>query len=145
MPAADHIRLFERIVAAVNANDMPAVASMLAPGFVRHDLAGVFDEVVGGQGVADFLSELRRSLPDMQVHIEDIFATDERLALRITVEGTHTGEPFLGTKPRGNRVSFAAINLYRLENGLPVESWQLWDWAGAIKQMQAKPSSQPAT
>lgn len=118
---------------------------MLAPGFVRHDLANVFDAVVGAQAVADFLSQLRRSLPGMQVHIEDIFATDERLALRITVEGTHTGEPFLGTKPRGNRVSFAAINLYRLENGLPVESWQLWDWAGAIKQMQATPPGQLAT
>lgn len=134
MTAADNVRLFRGVVDAVNANDMETVAKALAPEFLRHDLAGYLEPIVGQDGIVDFLGMLRQALPDMRVELEDVFATEERVALRITIRGTHTGD-FMGVAPTGRAVSFAAMNIYRMEQGRAVESWQLWDWAGALQQM----------
>jgi len=66
----------------------------------------------------------------------DIFATEERAAMRITVSGTHQGE-FLGTEPTGKKVELNQINLYRFEEGRIAETWQLMDVAGFMRQIGA--------
>ncbi|HLF78814.1 MAG TPA: ester cyclase [Dehalococcoidia bacterium] len=131
---ADHVCM--RAVAAFNANDPAAFEALFTPGIKRHDLARVIDDFAGREHVSGFLNLLRTALPDLHIEVEDAFATDDRVALRLTFSGTHEGE-LLGAAPTGKRIAFTGVNLYRLEDGKIAETWQLTDWAGALRQASA--------
>lgn len=40
---------------------------------------------------------MKRAFPDLQIEIEDLVAADDRVAARLTLNGTHSGE-FLGLR-----------------------------------------------
>ena len=136
MTAEENIATMRRAVQAVNDQDLSIASQLVTPGFVRHDLTGAYQEVRGLEGVTDFIQLVFKALPDLQIKVEDIFATEKRGALRITVSGTHQGE-FLGTAPTGKKVEFSQINLYRFEEGKIAETWQLMDVAGFMRQIEA--------
>jgi len=50
-----------------------------------------------------FAANLRGSLPDIHIRLDDILAEGDRVTVRITLVGTHTGQG-LGVVPTGNRV-----------------------------------------
>jgi steroid delta-isomerase-like uncharacterized protein len=125
-----------RAVAAFNANNPAAFEALFTPDIKRHDLAGVIDDFTGREHVSGFLNLLRTALPDLHIEVEDAFATEDRVAMRLTFSGTHLGD-LLGTAPTGKVISFTGVNLYRLEDGRIAETWQLTDWAGALRQAGA--------
>ncbi len=128
--------VIRQAIDAMNRGDPAAVGKLVAPGFVRHDLARMVADVRGGEGVTDFLRMLQSAAPDLVMRIEDIFATGDRVALRLTMEGTHQGE-LLGVAPTGKRIEIGGINIYRFEDGKIAETWQLTDWAGMLRQVGA--------
>jgi steroid delta-isomerase-like uncharacterized protein len=135
-PAVDDeqsLDVCRRAVAAFNANDTAAFESLFTPGIKRHDLARVIDDFEGREHVSGFLGLLRTAFPDLHIEIEDAFASGKRVAMRLTFSGTHLG-PLLGAEASGRRISFSGVNLYRLEDGRIAETWQLTDWAGALRQ-----------
>ena len=136
MTAEENIRTLRRSIQAVNDRDLSIASQLIAPGFVRHDLSGAFGEIKGLKEVTNYIQLVLKALPDAQVKVKDIFATEERAALRITVSGTHQGE-FLGTASTGKKVELNQINLYRFEEGRIAETWQLMDVAGFMRQIGA--------
>src|ERR1700686_3421146 len=60
--------------------------------------------------------------PDARVTVEDLVAEGDKVASRVTVSGTHTGEYF-GVAPTGKRVTFSMRNIDRVASGKIVESW----------------------
>ncbi len=136
MTAEQNIATLKRAIQAINDRDLSIVPQLVTPGFVRHDLAGAFREVGGREGVADFLQLLLKALPDLQIKVEDIFATEKRVALRVTLVGTHQGE-FQGIAPTGRKVKVSGNHLYRFEEGKIAEAWQLYDVAGFLRQIGA--------
>ncbi|MDP8957203.1 MAG: ester cyclase [Actinomycetota bacterium] len=132
---SDGISLVRRGIEAVNAGTMAQVApEILAPDFVRHDLAQAFPEFTTAGGVVDFVALLRSAIPDYNQEILDIFSADDRVAMRWVVRGTHRGE-LLGAAPSGNAISINGINLYRVAEGRIAEVWQLVDLAGLLRQL----------
>ena len=109
-------------------------ARYIAPGFVRHDLNGAWLNVAGPAGVADFLRMLGIALAEMHLEIVDIFAVGDRVCIRFVGTGIHRGEIF-GVPPTGRRVTWNGINIYRLVDGKIVETWQLADHLGVLRQM----------
>jgi steroid delta-isomerase-like uncharacterized protein len=83
-----------------------------------------------------FVRNLRGGLPDMRMTIEDIIAADDKVTVRVTVEGTHKG-PQLGVAPSGKRVRVAGIVIVRIANGQIVEGWNSWDQLGLLRQIGA--------
>jgi steroid delta-isomerase-like uncharacterized protein len=137
MPADSDVDVVRSIYAAINRHDAAAQAALFAPGMVRHDLTAMIANAEGGQAVGNFLQMLRGAMPDLHMELEDAFSDGHgRVAARVTLTGTHEGE-FLGAAPTGAQVSFAAITLYRIENGQAAEAWSLVDWSGALRQMGA--------
>jgi len=135
MSAADDVALIRRAVDAFNRNDTYQFGELYAPDIVRHDLANVIDRIEGVSGVQGYLGLLRTALPDLQIELSDVFANDEgRVATRLTFTGTHLGE-LLGVAPTGKKVTFTGVNLYRIADGRMAETWQLTDWAGALRQV----------
>ena len=136
MPSSDDIELVRSIYAAINRNDLAKQAELFATDMVRHDLTAMIADAEGGQAVGDFLQTLRSAMPDLHMELEDAFSDGNgRVATRVTITGTHQGE-FMGVSPTGAAVTFAAITLYRIEQGRAAEAWSLADWSGALRQMQ---------
>jgi len=63
-------------------------------------------------------------------------AAGDRAALRVTLTGTHEGD-FQGIAPTGNRAVISGTHPYRFEGGLFAETWQLWDVATFLRQIEA--------
>jgi steroid delta-isomerase-like uncharacterized protein len=135
MSADENVATLRRLIEAVNQNELARVApEVIAPGFVRHDLAGTWPGVRGEGGVTDLIGMLRAALPDMQFEIDDIFGAGDRVAMRFTLRGTHRAE-LLGRPPTGRSITVSGINIYRLLDGKIVETWQLADVAGLVHQL----------
>ena len=77
------------------------------------------------QECVDVLKNTEKMFSDMQVDILDLIEENEKVAVRAYFTGTHIGEAF-GTAPTGKRISFEALEIFRIENGLIVESWGYW-------------------
>jgi steroid delta-isomerase-like uncharacterized protein len=129
------ISLVRRGIEAVNAGTMAEVGpQILAPDFVRHDLAQAFPEFTGAGGVTDLVSLLRGAIPDYHQEIVDIFSVGDRVAMRWVARGTHRGK-LLGAPPTGHAIDVNGINLYRIADGRIAEVWQLTDLAGLLRQL----------
>lgn len=70
----------------------------------------------------------------MKTTIEDIVATGDRVVVRATWRGTHTGTMF-GHPPTGVVVQTTNIVIYRLVDGRVAEAWEEWDYAGWLRQL----------
>ena len=72
--------------------------------------------------------------PDYETIIEDMVAEGDKVAARITMTGTHTGE-FMGIPPTGKEVSFTGIYIARIANGKIVEHWGEEDGVSLLQQL----------
>jgi steroid delta-isomerase-like uncharacterized protein len=138
MSAEQNIANAKRGIHAINERDWSIFPSLLAPNFIRHDLVQAFDEIKGQEGFGDLLQSVLKAVPDYHIQIDDIFATDDRLAMRFTASGTHKGA-LLGFAPTGNIVKVNQINLYRFDRDKLAETWQLLDVAGFLRQIGVLP------
>ena len=121
------IELFRR----VNEREFESLArDLIAPDFVRHDLAELFVGVEGQDGVQDFLTMLVGAAPDLRLDIQDVIEDGDRAAVRFTLTGTHSDGPLLGIEATGRSFDLNAINVYRVADGRVVETWQLADGLG---------------
>jgi predicted ester cyclase len=73
-------------------------------------------------------------MADGQFVVEDVLADADRVAVRHTFSGTHTGA-FLGISPTGRHVAVAAVDLYRVAGERIVESWWVGDVFGLLRQL----------
>ena len=128
-------RAFEEVA---NEGDMTTVDEIIAPEYVRHDLAGGPD-AAGPEGVKRLITGLRTAFPDLQTTIDDIIADGEKVVVRFTARGTQSG-PFQGMAPTGREAAWAGVNIYRVSGGKIRETWQLADGLGLLRQLGAAPA-----
>ena len=72
--------------------------------------------------------------PDWHETIEDIIAEGDKVWIRLSYTGTHTGE-FRGLVPTGKKVTMTAVDIYRIVNGKLVEYWNVTDSSVFNKQL----------
>jgi predicted ester cyclase len=109
---------------------------ILAPGFVDHDPAP--DQGPGIEGLKGFFRKMRSAFPDLKAEADEIAATDDHVAMRYTLSGTHEGE-FQGVAPTGRSFKVSALQLARFEEGRCVERWGSTDELGMMKQLGILP------
>ena len=71
------------------------------------------------------LKSTEQIFPDMQVDILDLIEEHERIAVRARFTGTHSAE-LCGVPATGKKISFEALEIFRVKNGKIVESWGYW-------------------
>jgi steroid delta-isomerase-like uncharacterized protein len=86
-----------------------------------------------------FAAGIRGAIPDLHIRVDDLFSAGDRVAVRITMEGTHTDNG-LGVPPTGNRVRIQGVIIVRIANGQIVEGWNSYDQLGLLRQIGALPS-----
>ncbi len=105
---------------------------ILAPNFVDHDPAP--GQGPGIEGLKGFFRKMHAAFPDLKAEPVEIMATDDHVAMRYTISGTHQGE-FQGVAPTGKSFKVAALQLGRFKDGRCVERWGSTDELGMMKQL----------
>jgi predicted ester cyclase len=85
-----------------------------------------------------FFLNLRATLPDLKVTIEDLLAEGDKVAVRYSVEGTHQGEA-LASPATGQKIRFTGITIARVEGGKIVQGWNNLDQLGLLTQLGLLP------
>jgi len=88
----------------------------------------------GPDGATAVLRWLRSAFEDLSYEVHEAFGDGDRVAIRLTSRGTHTGE-FMGKPPTGRRFESEAIHLYRVEDGKLAEHWAKRDDLGMARQL----------
>jgi predicted ester cyclase len=86
------------------------------------------------------VASLTTGFSDYYYRLEDVIAEDDKVAVRISEGGVHSGE-IIGMPPTGRSFHITAIHILRIENGKIVEHWREQDSMGMMQQLGALPSS----
>jgi steroid delta-isomerase-like uncharacterized protein len=129
------IRWFEEVW---NQGRDSAIEEMLAPNAVAHGLGDSELDVHGPEEFKPFVANLRGSIPDLHIRLDDLISENDRVAIRLTLEGTHTGNG-LGVPPTCNRVRIQGIVIVTIVDGRIGEGWNSYDQLGLLRQIGALP------
>jgi steroid delta-isomerase-like uncharacterized protein len=119
-----------------NAEDRTGWIDIHDPSVVAY---GLGQQPLDLEGVKQFYSGLWDAFPDLRIRIEDMVGEEDRVAWRLTVNGTHESE-FRGVPATGTEVTFAAQYIFRFSNGKIVERWTNLDRLGVMIQLGAVPA-----
>ena len=110
-----------------------------APDIVYHGGAG--EEI---HGIGDFKKECEEWLsafPDLHYTIDDMVVEGDKVAIRHTSTGTHTGE-IKGIPPTNKKVAMCEIEIDRVAGGKIAEVWTRYDTLGLMQQLGLAPTSE---
>ena len=71
---------------------------------------------------------------DVRTSIDDLIGEDDKVVLRWTTTGVHTG-PYGKVPPTGREVTMRGVDVYRVERGHIVEGWSMWDALDVYQQL----------
>ena len=123
----------------LNKGDLDALDELAVSNYQENDpLPG---QRSGLDGLKDRVSILRGGLTSTYT-IEDIIAEGDRVVVRWTNSGTHTGE-FLGIPPTNKEFSFGGADIHRFEDGKMAEHWHVVDQLALLTQLGLVPPPGP--
>lgn len=70
----------------------------------------------------EYISRFLIGFPDLKLTILDLFGEDDRFALRMQGQGTHTGDYF-GKAATGKRLDYTGTVVFRMEGSRIAEMW----------------------
>jgi predicted ester cyclase len=130
-------RVFEEGFSAGNAD---VVDECLSPDAVdRHPFGD--DEPDFRAHLKDIIRMLRAGMPDLHAEVDDLVAEGDRVAARVSMTGTHTGEPLFGTPASGARIQIEQFHIIQCnDEALGIRHWA---YAG-VDQLLGQLTSQTA-
>jgi len=138
MSAKDLKALTRRFIEEWNKGKAAAMAvidEMYATNFVSHG----DKDVRGIKNVKKSTSEEFTAFPDLHFTIDDMVAEGNKVAMRITMTGTHKGE-YMGAPPTNKKITIRAIAIERFAGGKIVEEWGQTDTLGLMQQLGLAPT-----
>lgn len=136
----EHNELVARRIAEelFNQGNLSAADELIAPHAVDHNEPPGTDCREHFKRVATML---RSAFPDLHMSIEDVIAEEEKIALRITISGTHSGSgAFAGLPPSGKRFQVQQMRFSRFSGGQMTENWAVIDMFAWMQQLGALPA-----
>lgn len=109
----------------------------LAAEFQGHHLPPGF---VGRDGYKNFLRLWGGSFSEVTpIEACDLFSAGDKVVVRWSVTGTHSGE-FMGFAATRRRITSKGIDIFRVEDGKIVDLWQEMDMLDILQQISAPPA-----
>ena len=121
---------------AWNRGNVGVIDQLMSPDYARH-VNGCPTPLTRESHKRRIL-QVRRALPDVTMTVEDMIASGDRVASRVTLRGTQC-DTFMGIPATGRRVTVTGMDIARLVDGKVVEHWAEMDTLGLIKQLGALP------
>jgi predicted ester cyclase len=138
MSSADNKDLYRRYIELLWQPER--LDEVLAPDFVAHDLPPGLPP--GREGLKALRRLIERAFPDLKSTIRDVVAEGDKVAARVGLEGTHTGD-FMGVAPTGKRLTTELFEIVRIERGMVAERWVQRDRLGELQQLGVLPAKLP--
>jgi len=137
MSAEENVQMMRRWFQEVwNEGRMQTIHELFSPQGVAHGQESPEAELRGPAEFEAFVKKTRSAFPDMQLAVEDVFATGDKGVLRWSGVMKHTGDA-MGMPASGRTVRLRGITLVRFADGKVVESWDNWDQLGMLQQIGA--------
>jgi steroid delta-isomerase-like uncharacterized protein len=89
-----------------------------------------------GAGLKQKYSLPRSGFSDLRFGVEDLLANGDRVAVRVTVGGTHNGV-FPGRPPTGRTFEVTSVSIFRSADGRIAEHWGVFDQMAMLGQLGA--------
>jgi len=118
---------------AFNSGDADQCLALAAPDLIMN-LAELPEPRHGRDVWRQGFEMIKHAFPDLQAHIEDIVAAEDKVAVRLRFRGTHSGE-FLGIPATGRTVEYVSHEFYRIASGLIAEEWICSDTTTLLRQL----------
>lgn len=139
MPAEANKGLVQRLYdEAINRQDAAGAAAFYAPDAKNHG------RPVGRVGMQKVFEGLFSAFPDFNFRIEEATAEGDRVVCKVTMSGTHLGQPTLpqvfngmlnGVAPTGKRVQVLQFHSFRIKDGQITEHAAVRDDLGMALQL----------
>ena len=137
MSAEENVQIMRRWFQEVwNEGRIETIHELFSPAGVAHGQESPEAELRGPTEFEAFVKKTRSAFPDMQLAVEDVFATGDKGVLRWSGVMKHTGDA-MGMPASGRTVRLRGITLVRFADGKVVESWDNWDQLGMLQQIGA--------
>jgi steroid delta-isomerase-like uncharacterized protein len=109
------------------------IEEMITPGGVSHSESG---DIHGPQQFREHVYEpLIVAFPDIHITVEDTVTEGDRVVVRWSAHGTHTGAG-LGMPATNRKVSFRGMTWIRFRDGKMFEGYDCWNQAGLMHVLQ---------
>jgi predicted ester cyclase len=125
--------ILDRYVAAINALDVAAFPGIFAESYIQH--SGRSPSGLSAQ--IENARRLHETWPDIHMQVEDQILDADKVVARCLYAATHT-QTVRGFAPTGRRITFATIDIWRVEGEKFAEHWDLVDVASIEKQLAGK-------
>jgi predicted ester cyclase len=108
------------------------------------DMDGYTENCVGLTGwttglmtaLGNYQAGVASAFSDMAMTEEDVIVSGDTLVIRSVISAVQTGE-FLGVAATGRKVTYDAVDMYRVADGRIVWRFLLCDWKGVLDQLTA--------
>jgi steroid delta-isomerase-like uncharacterized protein len=131
--AEENAALVLESIGALNAGDTERLLAFVAPNIVIH-YAEMPEPLHGRETWQQGFELMRRAFPDLEAHVDDLVAAEDKVAIRVSFRGTHRGE-FQGIPATGRTIHYVSHEFYRVEDGLFAEEWICSDMASLFRQL----------
>ena len=131
--AEENAALVLESIGALNAGDTERLLAVVAPNIVIH-YAEMPEPLHGRETWQQGFELMRRAFPDLEAHVDDLVAAEDKVAIRVSFRGTHQGE-FQGIPATRRTIHYVSHEFYRVEDGLFAEEWICSDMASLFRQL----------
>lgn len=130
-----------------NQKNKEVVSAFYNDVFIRHDLTKLDsymrDDYIqhnqdcpqGKAGFVTFFEEIFAAVPDFKYILKKIVAEGNIVMAYSTTTGTHKGGPWFGKKATGNKLEFDVVDIFRLQDGMIAEHWDVADTFSLFSQV----------
>ncbi len=147
MSSEQNVANYRRFIdEAYNKGNLAVVDEIASPDLVLHFLPP--STPPGPESMKKHIASSRASFPDVRITIEDQVAAGDKVVVRWTMTGTHTGAYINHLKilmpPTGKTIRAQGIDIWRYDgSGKWVECWSSFDRLGMLQQLGAIPAAVP--
>ena len=126
--------LYERVWSH---GDYQAIERLVAPRYVLHaDPGDQWDgQTLDRKGYEERVRYSRTGFPDLVFSVHEVVAVEQRVAVRWSAAGTHTGD-LRDLPATGKRLTFSGQTFYEVKDGQVAGHWQVVDRLGFIQQLR---------
>ncbi len=125
-------RFYEDVL---NTGKLDLLEDVLSENFTEHRPSE--EDTSGIASFREFLKMVTGAFPDLRIQVNDVLAEGNKVAVRLTVQGTHQGVLMGESEPTGKQATWSGIDILEIESGKITARWSERDLLGLMRQIGA--------
>jgi predicted SnoaL-like aldol condensation-catalyzing enzyme len=122
----------ERFIKEVFVNhDFTNLDAVMRDDYIQHNP----DVAQGKAGFKQFFIQTFKAMPDFKYTIIRLVAEGDYVMAYCVSSGTHSGGVWLNKQASGNKLNFNVVDIFRVQDGLIAEHWDVADTLTMFSQL----------